>query len=73
MVQSGACRAIDNIIAAGGQTNPSPATQKQSLLSDMFDKINAQDNAFSLDSGVNTAVSELMCRSVLVPGTDIRG
>jgi len=73
MDQSGACRAIDAIIRAGGQTDPSPATQKQSLLSDMFDQINGRGNAFSLDSGVNAAVSELTRQSVLVLGTDIRG
>jgi hypothetical protein len=73
MDQSGACRAIDAIIKAGGVTNPSAASQKQSLLSVMFDQINGQSNAFSLDSGVNGAVSELMRRSVLVLDTDIRG
>jgi hypothetical protein len=73
MDQSGACRAIDAIIKAGGQTDPSPATQKQTLLSAMFDQINGQGNAFSLDSGVNGAVSELMRWSVLVLGPYIRG
>lgn len=57
MTQSGACQAIDAIIKAGGQTTPSAAQQKQALLSNMFDQINGQSNAFSLDSGVNGAVS----------------
>jgi len=55
MDQSGACRALDAIIKAGGVSNPSATTQKQTLLSAMFDQINGQGNAFSLDTSVNGA------------------
>ncbi|KIM75146.1 hypothetical protein PILCRDRAFT_827581 [Piloderma croceum F 1598] len=67
MDQSGACRAIDAIIKAGGVTNPSAASQKQSLLSDMFDQINGQGNAFSLDSSVNGA-KKLVVQAGLAQG-----
>jgi len=67
MDQSGACRAIDAIIKAGGVTNPSAASQKQSLLSDMFDRINGQGNAFSLDTGVNGA-KKLVVQAGLTQG-----
>ena len=60
MDKSGACTAIDAIIKAGGVTNPSAAQQKQDLLSNMFDAINGQANAFSLDSTVNGAVSHFL-------------
>ena len=77
MDRSGACTAIDTIIAAGakagGVNNPSAAEQKQSLLSDMFDQINGQGNAFSLDESVNNAVSELTGWAILVLDTDIHG
>jgi hypothetical protein len=67
MEQSGACTAIDAIIKAGGVTNPSAASQKQSLLSDMFDRINGQGNAFSLDSSVNGA-KKLVVQAGLTQG-----
>jgi len=67
MDQSGACRAIDAIIKAGGVTSPSAASQKQSLLSDMFDRINGQGNAFSLDTGVNGA-KKLVVQAGLTQG-----
>jgi hypothetical protein len=77
MDRSGACTAIDAIITAGakagGVNNPSAAAQKQSLLSDMFDQINGQGNAFSLDGSVNNAVSELTGWAILVLDTDIHG
>ena len=73
MEQSGACTAIDAIIKAGGVTNPSAASQKQSLLSNMFDQINGQGNAFSLDTNVNGAVSELTGWTILVLEADIHG
>jgi hypothetical protein len=60
MDQSGACTVIDTIINAGGVTDPSAATQKQTLLSDMFDQINGQGNAFSLDNSVNNAKSKVV-------------
>jgi len=64
MTQSGACQAIDAIIKAGGQTTPSAAQQKQALLSNMFDQINGQSNAFSLDSGVNSAKSLVVAQGL---------
>jgi hypothetical protein len=60
MGESGACNAIDGMITAGGRQSPSPAEQKRSLLSDMFDRINGAGNAFSLDEDVNRAVSEFV-------------
>jgi hypothetical protein len=67
MDESGACSAIaaltDIVVKAteaSCQTGPSAAEQKRNLLSDMFNQINSPSNAFSLDTTVNTAVSELM-------------
>jgi hypothetical protein len=67
MEQSGACQALKAITdatvqanQASGQTCDSSALQRQGLLSDMFDQINGQGNAISLDTTVNNAVSELM-------------
>ena len=67
MEQSGACQALNAITdatvqanQASGQTCDSSALQRQGLLSDMFDQINGQGNAISLDTAVNNAVSELM-------------